>query len=110
MSWDFLSSRTKRKIVTSHTIDRVMRDWKGEYTLVIDGVKWTFFSFPFPITFPVAFEKIIQLPDLLTLAAMKAYALARRSMWNGLRGSLLHHARPSSYCHHQNRTHRVELG
>lgn len=41
----------------------------------------TFFSFPFDVPAPVLFEKYIHLPELLSLAAMKAYALGHRSKW-----------------------------
>lgn len=33
------------------------------------------------MTFPKKFGNILKLPDLLTLAAMKAYALGRRAKW-----------------------------
>ncbi len=46
---------------------------------LINNVKLTFFSFPFPHT--VNFEKYVSVPDLKTLAAMKAFALGRRSKW-----------------------------
>lgn len=51
------------------------------HTGVIDDVKVTFFYFPFPVDATVDFEGVIKIPDLLTLAAMKAYALGRRSKW-----------------------------
>lgn len=50
-------------------------------TWVIDTVKVTFFRFPFPIEATIDFDGYIKIPDLLTLGAMKAYALGRRSKW-----------------------------
>lgn len=44
-------------------------------------VKLTFFEYPFDIEAPLSLEKIIRMPWLLDLAAMKAYALGRRSKW-----------------------------
>jgi hypothetical protein len=44
-------------------------------------VKITFFYFPFPVKAIVDFDGYIKIPDLLTLAAMKAYALGRRAKW-----------------------------
>jgi hypothetical protein len=41
----------------------------------------TFFEYPYPIEAAVDFDKIIRMPDLLTLAAMKAFALGKRSKW-----------------------------
>ena len=47
----------------------------------INGVKLTFFSFPFTVPHPVKIDSIITMPELLALAAMKAFALGRRSKW-----------------------------
>jgi len=49
--------------------------------LVVNEVKVTFFQYPFQIEANQIFNGIIRLPDLLDLAAMKAYALGRRSKW-----------------------------
>lgn len=48
---------------------------------LVDGVKWTFFYYPFDIKQFTQNEKYFRCPDLLTLAAMKAYAIGRRSKW-----------------------------
>jgi hypothetical protein len=49
--------------------------------LIINEVKVTFFQYPFQIKANNDFDNIIRLPELLDLAAMKAYALGRRSKW-----------------------------
>jgi hypothetical protein len=49
--------------------------------LVISGVKVTFLSYPFKFNFDVSYNKFIKMPDLVTLAAIKAYALGRRAKW-----------------------------
>ena len=49
--------------------------------LVVNEVKVTFFQYPFQIKANNSFDNIIKLPELLNLAAMKAYALGRRSKW-----------------------------
>lgn len=49
--------------------------------LIINDVKVTFFEYPFPIEPSERFENIFRMPSLLQLAAMKAYALGRRSKW-----------------------------
>jgi len=49
--------------------------------LIINKIKVTFFSYPFKVTHPYNVNNIIMLPSLLSLAAMKAYALGRRSKW-----------------------------
>jgi len=71
----------KTKISQNVTIDTVLVNKKGEYTFLIDGVKFTFFQFPYKINFSESLDDIIKLPDLLTLGAMKAFALGRRAKW-----------------------------
>jgi hypothetical protein len=53
----------------------------GELTLVLNGVKFTFFRFPYNIDYSENFEGVIKMPNLLTLAAMKAFAIGQRSKW-----------------------------
>jgi len=49
--------------------------------LIINGIKITFLSFPYPIDHPVKVERYIKIPTLLTLSSMKAFALGRRAKW-----------------------------
>ena len=49
--------------------------------LIINGIKITFLSFPYPIDHPVEVGKYIKTPALLTLSSMKAFALGRRAKW-----------------------------
>ncbi len=69
-------------------LERSKQKWdalhvSNEYNMtgVIWGVKCTFFSFPFDIMAEMDFEWVIKIPNLLTLGAMKAYALGRRAKW-----------------------------
>ncbi len=59
----------------------VTRSVSGQLNLIISNVKFTFFEYPFIIEASEDFEKKIKLPTLLDLAAMKAFALGRRSKW-----------------------------
>lgn len=68
-------------IVKKHHINRVIIDSQGEYTLTVDGVKLTFLHYPFQIRANQRFGEYIKMPDLASLAAMKAYALGRRAKW-----------------------------
>lgn len=52
-----------------------------QLNLIIHQVKFTFFSFPHKIPTNSEIKGIIKMPDLLTLAAMKAFALGRRAKW-----------------------------
>lgn len=78
---EFDNYSIKRTITKSRTIDNILVNHTGEYTFLIEGAKFTFFQFPYKINFSESFEDIIKLPDLLTLAAMKAFALGRRAKW-----------------------------
>ncbi len=49
--------------------------------LVIKDVKITFFTFPFKISKQEKLDDIIGMPDLLSLGAMKAFALGGRGKW-----------------------------
>ncbi len=48
---------------------------------IINQVKFTFLYYPYDITPAIFFEDTINIPSLLDLAAMKAFALSRRSKW-----------------------------
>ncbi len=71
-----------RKIITkTEHIEQVALDERGQYTVIARGVRFTFIEYPFKLSFPYSFDGFIKLPDILTLAAMKAYALGRRAKW-----------------------------
>ena len=78
---EFNNYSIKTKITKNLTIDEVLVNKKGEYTFLINKVKFTFFQFPYKINSSESFGHIIKLPDILTLAAMKAFALGRRAKW-----------------------------
>lgn len=78
---EFDNLKIRRKILRFKKIARVIRDEKGQYTISINDIRFTFVHYPFKINFSKSFDEIIKLPNLLTLAAMKAYALGRRAKW-----------------------------
>lgn len=49
--------------------------------LLTNNVKITFFSYPYPVEHTVKIPSFITMPTLLSLAAMKAFALGRRAKW-----------------------------
>jgi predicted nucleotidyltransferase component of viral defense system len=69
------------KIAASSFTHAVTRRVSEQMNLVVNDVKVTFFQYPFPIDPTAKFENCFRLPPLLQLAAMKAYALGRRSKW-----------------------------
>jgi len=70
----------RKKLVQVDPYFSVLVKNEDEYTVVGKGVKMTFLHYPFPLEFREN-DKQLWLPDLLTLGAMKAYALGRRSKW-----------------------------
>ncbi len=70
-----------RKISRNFKIDRVVVNKLDELTIVAKGVKITFFNYPYKIVYLNEAANKIKMPDLLTLAAMKAFALGERSKW-----------------------------
>lgn len=73
--------RNLDRIVTSHFQHIVTRRVTEQMNLIVNDVKITFFQYPFPVTPTECYEKYFRIPSLLQLAAMKAYALGRRSKW-----------------------------
>ncbi len=71
----------KKKIQGATSMDQVLVDKCGEFTFFAQGVKITFFHFPYAIDYKETLDGIIKMPTLLTLAAMKAFALGRRAKW-----------------------------
>lgn len=59
----------------------VTRRVSEQLNMTINEVKFTFFEYPFQIEAKNSFEDYLRIPALLDLAAMKAYALGRRSKW-----------------------------
>ena len=70
---DKIQSHDYKPIITWNAADQM--------NLIVNEVKLTFFQYPFQIKADNVFDGIIRIPDLLDLAAMKAYALGRRSKW-----------------------------
>jgi len=75
------SQKIKETIRDGDKIEALLIDEVNEVTLVVSGVKLTFFKYPFSIDFSEKFADSISMPNLPTLAAMKAFALGRRAKW-----------------------------
>ncbi|MGC9598841.1 MAG: nucleotidyl transferase AbiEii/AbiGii toxin family protein [Minisyncoccia bacterium] len=69
------------KILQREKPDTIIVNKLGELTLIVKGVKLTFFHYPYEIVHSQSIPGVIRMPDLLTLAAMKAFALGMRSKW-----------------------------
>jgi hypothetical protein len=77
----FKNAAVHRKIRNTHNIQKVFKDEMGQYTFFVNEVQMTFYHFPYKIEYPKKFEDYAIMPNLLTLAAMKAFALGGRNKW-----------------------------
>jgi hypothetical protein len=73
--------RIKKKIVASGHDFQVIFEDADQLHGVINNVRLTFYEYPYPIQTEVQFEDVVKMPSLLTLAAMKAFALGKRAKW-----------------------------
>lgn len=86
IDFDLFTSKSIRKEWIARKFNE--NDWPFQllfanvegFHVAVNQVKLTFFQFPFSIPAKLRFEEI-PMPDLLTLAAMKSYALGRRAKW-----------------------------
>lgn len=69
------------KIIAAGFDHQVTRRVEEQMNLLVGEVKVTFFQYPFPVVPEDDFKNVFRLPSLISLAAMKAYALGRRSKW-----------------------------
>ena len=69
------------KILSFTTPDEIIVNKFDELTLIIQGVKITFFHYPYEISRSENLGDNLKMPDLLTLSAMKAFALGQRAKW-----------------------------
>jgi len=77
----FDNRNIRRKLSAFRKSLRVIRDEEGQYTLFIRDVRFTFLHYPYHLPFSRSLKDVVRMPDLLTLAAMKAFALGRRAKW-----------------------------
>ena len=78
---EFTNSRLRRTFAQSGKKIETLRSLTGQFTFIVDTVYITFFHFPYPINYSKEFETYARMPDLLSLAAMKAFAIGQRSKW-----------------------------
>ena len=80
-SGDFDTDKIRGIIRLGHKIENVFVENPNELTVLVNGVKITFYKYPFPIEFTTKLEEVIKMSDLITLAIMKAFALGHRAKW-----------------------------
>lgn len=79
---DFDNLKIRKIIVASgRKIGKVYKDEQGQFTFFVNEVQFTFFQYPFKIDYSENLKSFLKFPSLLSLAAMKAFALGRRAKW-----------------------------
>src|SRR3989344_5102834 len=73
--------KLKRNINKTFPIQQVRVENVDEYTVRVNDVQVTFYNYPFVLPYDIKFDDVIALPNLLTLAAMKVFALGKRAKW-----------------------------
>jgi hypothetical protein len=73
--------RLKKQISNYDANSTMLFEDEDQVHFIINGVKLTFFSYPYKVEHPVEFDEVITMPTLLSLAAMKAFSLGRRAKW-----------------------------
>ena len=79
--YDFQTARLLSRFKRGALVQKVLRDRDVELTFNSLNVQITFFYFDHRIPFTQNIDSYIEMPTLLDLAAMKAYALGYRSKW-----------------------------
>ena len=82
----FTHLKVKRRSITNKLAEKdiqysTIHEAFDQIHILIDDVKVTFFNYPYNINHEKKFEEIITMPDLINLAAMKAFALGGRAKW-----------------------------
>ena len=77
----FSSKKVLNKIDANNFKYTVTRRVNEQLNINVLNVKMTFFEYPYAVEHPVDYNRYIYIPDLLSLAAMKAFALGKRSKW-----------------------------
>lgn len=75
------SQGIKNKLKSKGVDFEVVHQEYDQLHMMINDVKLTFFAFPYKLNNNDALDDIIKIPDLLSLGAMKAFALGGRAKW-----------------------------
>ena len=77
----FNGDEIKNRVGKSWEINQVYVSSKDELTMMVQGVKMTWYRYQFDILSNIKWLEVINMPNPLHIAAMKAYALGHRAKW-----------------------------
>jgi len=87
IDYDLFTAKTlnksliKRKIYEQKFGKQLLFEDIDQMHFLLNEVKITFFNYPYPIKHDEMIKRFISMPSLITLSAMKAFALGRRAKW-----------------------------
>jgi len=74
-------SLIRKKILEQKINKQILFEDIDQMHFLLNEVKITFFNYPYPVKHNEMLKRFISMPSLLTLSAMKAFALGRRAKW-----------------------------
>jgi len=74
-------TKIRQKIMQTPYKKNIIFEDQDQIHFYVNDVKLTFFNYPYQVEHSQKMDSIITLPSLLSLAAMKAFALGRRAKW-----------------------------
>jgi len=74
-------SRIRQKLLQIPFRQQIIFEDIDQMHFYINEVKLTFFNYPYLVEHPVKTDQKLSMPTLLSLSAMKAFALGRRAKW-----------------------------
>lgn len=80
-SKSFNSEKVLSQFRKNYSIQQILVENPDELTFIVNNVRLTFYNYPFNIKSSIWLEKYMSMPDIITLAGMKAHALGRRAKW-----------------------------
>jgi len=79
--YDFNAAKLKRRFIRYAIMDKIIADEDIEFTFTANDTKITFLNFGYRVPFTEKLDSYVSMPSLLSLAAMKAFALGHRAKW-----------------------------
>jgi hypothetical protein len=74
-------SRIRQQLLKIPFRQKIIFEDVDQLHFYVNDVKVTFFSYPYKVNHPINFDNIVSMPSLISLSAMKAFALGRRAKW-----------------------------
>ena len=77
----FDNDHIRQQVRAAYPIEKTYLDSQGQLTIQAHSIRLTFYQYPFTISHPTNFAPPLTMPEPITIAAMKAFALGRRAKW-----------------------------